>query len=132
MASLDGTYGAEAGWVSMSDFWYQDFMTWGQCDRAGRILLATTQDVRVFDGAALDRFQRHKPWAWASPRPQRVRPQLSDDHSEKQPATFGWAIRLGEGACGVRARGGLTGRPGMGLTPGFLRAASRLSRRMRR
>ncbi len=44
------TYDAEAGWVSMTDFWYLDFIDWGQCDRAGRFWLATTQDIRVFDG----------------------------------------------------------------------------------
>ncbi|HNT74686.1 MAG TPA: hypothetical protein PKH77_06690 [Anaerolineae bacterium] len=44
------TYGADAGWVSMAGFWYADAIHWGQCDPAGRFWLATSQDIRVFDG----------------------------------------------------------------------------------
>jgi ligand-binding sensor domain-containing protein len=43
-------YGADAGWTPITDFWYDYYADWGQCDPAGRFWLATTQDIRVFDG----------------------------------------------------------------------------------
>lgn len=42
-------YGAEAGWSPLVDTWYVG-VGWGQCDPAGRFWLATSQDVRSFDG----------------------------------------------------------------------------------
>ena len=45
-------YGAEAGWlpIALEDEWYRD-AGWGQSDGLGRFWLATSQDVRAFDGA---------------------------------------------------------------------------------
>ncbi len=44
-------YGADAGWlpIPLHDEGYRD-VGWGQSDGAGRFWLATSQDVRVFDG----------------------------------------------------------------------------------
>ena len=44
-------YGVDAGWlpIVLEDEWYLD-TGWGQSDGAARFWLATSQDVRVFDG----------------------------------------------------------------------------------
>jgi ligand-binding sensor domain-containing protein len=56
ISAWDGTswtdYATEAGWlpIGLGDEWYRD-AGWGQSDGLGRFWLATSQDVRVFDGA---------------------------------------------------------------------------------
>lgn len=93
-------YGAEAGWVSMSDFWYQDFMDWGQCDRAGRFWLATTQDIRFFDGAGWTIFTSQDIGMGEVPDPEGCAPSFQMTILKSSGDVWVGECDWAEGACG--------------------------------